>query len=138
MPALDQCHEQIVRALEKAGWHVQPKPFTFAIAKGHTLQIDIEAERHDEDNFQTIIIVEVKCFPSNRADTEELYSAIGQYLVYKSLLIPRGQAEQLYLAIPENAYRGVFQRMGMAAVREYGVKMIVVDVESEEIVEWLG
>jgi hypothetical protein len=137
MPRLDECHDQVVHALEKAGWSVDPNPFTVIVSKGHVLHIDIEAQRRTPSGRQTIIIVEVKCFPASKAETDELYTAIGQYVVYRSLLRRRGLADRLYLAIPTSAFQGIFQRMGMEAIQENRVKMIVVDVEREEIEQWL-
>jgi XisH protein len=136
MPAIDQCHNQIVHALEKAKWIVSPHAYTIAIQKGHVLHIDIEAHRASSLNGH-IIIVEAKCFAERNAETNEMYTAIGQYLVYRSLLKPKGLADNLYLGVPRSAYQGVFSRMGMAAVKENAIKMMVVDLEKEEIVEWL-
>jgi len=39
VPTLDQCHSQVVRALEKEGWAVEEKPFTLEIVKHHILHI---------------------------------------------------------------------------------------------------
>lgn len=44
----------------------------------------------------------------------------------------------LYLAIPLKAYHGIFEEMGRAVVDEVEMKLIIVDMEKEEIVEWLG
>lgn len=138
MPAIDQCHHQIVHALEKAGWEVAPGPYTIPVSKGHVLHADIAAHQPSSTNGQArIIVVEVKCFADRLAETNELYTAIGQYLVYQSLLQPKGLAHQLYLAVPQSAFEGVFQRMGMAAVENNRIQMIVVSLATEEIVQWL-
>jgi XisH protein len=77
--------------------------------------------------------VEAKCFAEGSAETNEMYTAIGQYLVYRSWLKPKGLADNLYLAIPKSAYDGIFSRMGMAAVTENAIKMIVVDLEKRRL-----
>jgi hypothetical protein len=137
MPALDRCHPIIVRSLEKDGWTVAPESFGLSVARGHTLQIDIQATRTENGSSYKLVIVEVKCFPDQAAETTDLYIALGQYLVYRGLLNERQVEADLYLAVPTFAYESVFKRMGMAAVRENRVKMIVIDLDREVITQWL-
>lgn len=132
MPALDQCHEQIVHALRKAGWIVDDQPYVMTHIAGRKLFIDIKAQRGQEE----IIVVEVKCFADN--ELGELYVAIGQYMVYRSLLRQLQVNRTLYLAIPNNAYQGIFREIGMPLVAEAQIKLIVVDLENEVVEQWLG
>jgi hypothetical protein len=83
------------------------------------------------------MVLEVKCFQDPDAETNDLYVAIGQYLVYRSLLVERNLPYLLYLAVPTHAYTGVFQRMGIGAVQENHIKMVVVDIEQEVIERWI-
>ena len=137
MPALDQCHHQIVRALEKAGWNVDDNPFVIPIIGVRRLFVDIQAEKTQRNGFQTIIVVEAKCFSDSRTELNDLYTAIGQYIVYRSLLIKRKAGMPIYLAVPVHAYEGIFQQLAMQVVQEIGIKMIVVDLEREVIKQWL-
>jgi hypothetical protein len=75
MPTLDQCHQQIVNALLKAGWSVDPGPY-FARQVGITILADIRA-RQSNGFARQIIIVEVKRFPDSASDQDELYRASG-------------------------------------------------------------
>lgn len=134
MPALDSCHLQVVHALENAGWTVSPKPFVLRVDRTSRLHIDIEAFHIQEE---AIMVVEVKCFQDPNAETYDLYTAIGQYLIYRSLLKQRNLTRPLYLAIPIEAYRDIFQRLAMPVIAENGIKMIVIDIVREVIVEWL-
>jgi len=139
MPALDYCHQQVVRALRKNGWEIDPRPY-FVRIEGLTLFADIQAHRRTSDNgqIQQIIIVEVKCFTDQRSDQDELYRALGQYLLYRSALRARGISSPLYLAIPTLAYLRLFSKsLVLDTVREAGIKLIIVDVDREEVVEWL-
>jgi len=131
MPALDKCHDQVVRALEKEGWTVASKPISLVAPERHPPLADIGAQREGDE----IIVVKVKCF----ADDElyELYTAIGQYLVYRSLIRRANKTQKLYLAIPSSAYHGIFRQLGMSIVAETGIKMIVVNMNSEVIEKWL-
>jgi hypothetical protein len=133
MPVLDSCHPQIVHALEKAGWDVSPGPFVLHLDKRHRLHIDIEAYNDQE----AIIVVEVKCFTDIQSETTELYTAIGQYLVYQDLLNQKSIEIPLYLAVPSFAYEGIFRRMAMGITARNNVKMIVVDITNEAILEWI-
>lgn len=135
MPQLDSCHPQVVKALEKVGWSVTPDPFVLLLDKIHRLYIDIEAYRPSDR--RTIMIVEVKCFHDTSDETTDLYLAIGQYMIYRGLLEQRNIEAPLYLAVPESAYRGVFQRMAMPVVHGNHVKMILVDLDREVIKQWI-
>jgi hypothetical protein len=137
MPALDQCQPHVIRALNKAGWTVAPKPFVLKLSHGHTLFIDLEAAREEEAGERIILLVEVKCFPEASAETSELYTAIGQYLVYRDLLKERGIEFDLYLAVPVEAYQDVFARMAVSTISENQIKMVIVDMDREVIVQWL-
>jgi hypothetical protein len=106
--------------------------FAILIAKRRNpLLADIKAQR-DSD---TIIIAEAKCFEMNTPD--ELYTALGQYLVYRSLINRMRTVYPLYLVIPATAFHGIFDTMGMGIVQEVGIKLIVVDIETEVIEKWL-
>jgi hypothetical protein len=111
MPALDSCHMQIVHALEKAGWQVAPNQLGLTTAMSE-LFVDIVARRRVEIGDQEMIVVEIKCFPPGSANTTELYTAIGQYLVYRELLIANNFDSPLYLAVPSSIYETVFKRLG--------------------------
>jgi hypothetical protein len=132
MPALDACHSQVVHALEKAGWTVSPVPHAIRIpGRRYPLLADMRANRGQDE----IIIVEVKCFLDDPIG--ELYTAIGQYMVYRNLLRQSPSKPPLYLAVPSYAYRGIFNEIGMAVVNEAQIKLLVVEMDQEVIEQWL-
>lgn len=133
MPQLDFCHPQVVHALEKAGWAVSDNPYSLDTTL-NVLFVDIEAWRPDGN---PIIVVEVKCFREGTSDMTSLYNAIGQYLVYRSLLSRLRKNRTLYMALPANIYQGVFQFFGMPLVNELRINLIVVDLDKEEIEQWI-
>lgn len=137
MPAIDQCHEQIVHALQKDGWQVRDAPYVLPVTRTRRLFIDIQAKREQQNGSQNIIVVEAKCFLDTGTELNDLYTAIGQYLIYRSLLWRKGSTDELYLAVPVHAFNSVFQQLAMDVVNEIRVKMIVVDLDSEVIVQWL-
>ena len=137
MPALDQCHPQVVRALEKEGWTVLPVPHALLTPINY-LFIDIEAHRLIDGDEQIIIIVEVKCFYDEKRVMEDLYNAIGQYLVYRNLLKREANEAELYLAVPTVAYYGIFQVLALPLINDLAVKIMLVDLEKEEIEQWIS
>jgi len=135
MPAFDSCHPQIVQALEKEGWDISLEQFLIRIDRSHRVYIDIEAHH---TNSQSVMVVEVKCFQDVESETTDLYSAIGQYLIYRNLLERNAITIPLYLAIPLQAFSGVFNRMAFPMISQNHVKIIVVDLEREVIKQWLN
>jgi hypothetical protein len=111
MPAYDDCQPQMMQALEKAGWTIT-KVSHYINHNGQRLYIDIFAKYHNQDVIQNILIVEVKCFPPAISELDELYRAIGQYLIYEHALQMQEILGVLYLAIPTHAYHGIFKKSG--------------------------
>jgi hypothetical protein len=136
MPALDRCHPQVVRALEMAGWVVGPKPVSIGTVM-NTLFADLEAERRVGDNIERIILVEVKCFADSDTMMNDVYTALGQYLIYRSLIRQLYPSRAIYLAIPNFAYHGVFTKIAMPVVKEAAIKLLVIDLVDEVIEQWL-
>ena len=136
MPTLDSCHEQVVNALKKAGWDVASQAM-FVRTPEVSVFIDIEALRNN-GHLQQIVIIEVKCFTNENSDLNELYRAIGQYIIYRTALHERTMDFPLYLAIPTSVYERLFKtKIVTASAREIQMKLIVVDIDREEIVTWL-
>lgn len=130
MPAIDQCHDQITRALRKAGWTVDAKPYVLRLTSGRRLFVDIKAQYEQNE----IIVVEVKCFVDNQV--EELYTAIGQYLVYRNVLQRLKIHRPIYLALPVTAYYGIVDELAIEIIQEAKIKLIVVDIKNEVIEQW--
>lgn len=134
--ALDQCHQQVVKALEKDGWMVAKKP-TKLYSEDRQVFIDILAERGANGSQEQIILSEVKCFPDRNDTTREIYIAFGQYLVYRALIAELKRQIPLYLAIPEDAYQTIFDPVIQRVVNDNQVKLLVVDLETEIITRWI-
>ena len=130
--AFDVCHEQIVRALENAGWAVAPKQFKL-YADDREIFVDIRASREVNGSREHMILVEVKCFPDRDSTTQELYIAIGQYIVYRAVLAELNISTPLYLAVPEDAYKAIFDPTALRAVKDSQIKMVIVNLDTEAI-----
>jgi XisH protein len=137
MPAIDGCEPQVVRALEKQGWAVSQQPVFLRVMTA-TYFADFQAKRGVNGNTQHLIIVEVKCFTNESTQQDELYRAIGQYLLYRSILKLKELVIPIYLAIPTVAFVTLFTQAEVKiTVQDVGIKLIVVDLEKEEVAEWI-
>src|SRR6185369_6134984 len=110
---LDSCHWQVVHALEKDGWTVNPKPTRLVNEiSGMIIKVDLRAER----NVDQRIFVEVKCYPEENK-TQELYISFGQYILYRTFLEKEGIDIPLYLAVPKEVYERNFHVIIQAAIQ---------------------
>lgn len=67
----------------------------------------------------------------------EVYAAFGQYMIYQALLREANDGTPLYLAVSEQAYAAVFDRVVSRAVRDFQIKLLIVAMEKEEIISWI-
>jgi hypothetical protein len=137
MPASDQCEPQVIRALQKSGWEVTHQPFALRIDRGRTAYVYADLRLSQIQNQQSLIVVEVNCFGGARTILDELYHAIGQYLVYRQALLMNNIQTPVYLSVPETIYSSTFQSLLIDAVlQDIQIKLIVVDLVNEEVVLW--
>lgn len=138
MPANDKIHDAVKNALTKEGWTIVADPYTIDF-EGEKLYADLAAERalaaeRDGDS----IVVEIKSF-LGASLIRDLETAFGQYQLYRNILQVTAPERRLYLALPEEAYLRLAQRKVFQHISEqFKLAMIVVDVISEEVVEWIN
>ncbi len=128
VPSLDQCHTQVVHALQTTGWLVSPNSHRCRVARRIAF-IDISAVQANRK-----IYVEVKCF-SDPKDTDEQYRALGQYVTYQTMLRLQKDMTPLYLAIPsrmDNQLETVFG----AVLGDLHIKFLIFDELQEIILRW--
>lgn len=135
MPALDYCHPHIARALEKDGWALVE---TIRVATAmRTVYIDMEATRNINGASQRMVLAEIKCFPDRDSTTRELYTAIGQYLIYRTMLAENDVQIPLYLVVPEKVYDTIFDAIVRRVMNDHNIMILVVDIETEAAVRWI-
>lgn len=84
------------------------------------------------------IAAEIKSFLS-RSAVYDFENALGQYEIYRILLKLREPERELYLAVPERAYRGFLARpFGQFIIVGAQIKLIVFDEKNERIVQWIS
>jgi hypothetical protein len=83
-------------------------------------------------------VVEVKSF-IGPSPIQDFRDALGQYKFYRILLAKTAPDYKLYLAISDVTYETDFQRKMIQFVVEHELlPLIVVDINSEEIVKWIN
>ncbi len=143
MPQRDQIHDIIRRAILKDGWQITDDPFVIAYGErflfidlGATeiglLSAIVGASRSNER-----IAIEIKTFRSASLITE-LQQAIGQYQLYFLLLQEVDPDRTLYLAISEDVHHNFFREpIGQLVIKNLPLNLIVVNLEKEEIIQWI-
>jgi hypothetical protein len=135
--ALDKIHDAVVRALEKDGWTITDDPLQLQIGK-RNLSVDLGAERSliGAEKDVRRIAVEIKTFGS-ASPVSDLQQAVGQYSMYESVLARMQPDRELYLAISREARNTIFgEELGRLMLAEYIHRIVCIDIESEEILEW--
>ncbi len=136
MPAKDTIHDAVKNALIKDGWKITHDPYTIRYEEV-TAYADLGAELiFAAEKESRKIVVEIKSFisPSPLLD---LKVALGQFEIYKAFLKVTAPEHQLYIAVSLKAYDEIFsQKAYQLIIKEYQIPLIIVNVETEEIVEW--
>lgn len=92
----------------------------------------LAAEKGDER-----IAVEIKSF-IGASDMQDLENALGQFILYRTVLAQRDPGRVLYLAIPEAAVKTVFDPpLGQLLLHNGIVRLIGFDPLTEEVVRWI-
>jgi len=136
--AKDAIHDSVKNALRKDGWAITAE---FLQIEYEELEIfaDLVAEREPivaEKNGDKII-VEVKTFPG-RSFIRDLQQALGQYELYADIIVLAGLEYELYLAVSSVIYEAFFLRKGThEVIQRRQLKLLVVDLEREEITQWI-
>ena len=107
MPAKNVHHDAVVAALVADGWTITDDPLTVTIGD-RNLFIDLGAEQRElaAERGGERIAVEVQSFPSPSV-VSDLQEAIGQYVLYRSVLSRQQPDRPLFLAVPRKVYDGI-------------------------------
>ncbi|HIK03481.1 MAG TPA: XisH family protein [Trichormus sp. M33_DOE_039] len=136
MPAKDIYHDAVKNALIKDGWTITADPYTIKYEKVQ-LFADLLADRtlEIERNGQQIV-VEIKIFIT-RSPMREFETALGQYIIYRTLLKTIFPETKIYLAIGTTIYQSFFQQKAISMViEENNLLLIVVALKKEEVFQW--
>ena len=82
------------------------------------------------------IAVEVKSFLS-ASPMHDLELALGQFLLYRSILEEQEPERGLFLAIPDEASEIFDEPVGQLLIAKHLIRALVFDPQKEEIVRWI-
>lgn len=136
MPAKDVYHDQVRDALVKDGWVITDDPYRLIWGE-RDFYVDLGAERFmAAQKDETRIAVEVKSF-LGASQMHELELALGQFLLYRSILEEQEPERELFLAVPSEA-AGIFDEpIGQLLCAKHLIKALVFDPVKEEILRWI-
>jgi XisH protein len=138
MPRLDIIHNSVKSALIKDGWLITDDPYLIQYRKT-TLYADLAAERPiaaERDGQK--LVVEVKSF-IGASKIQDLKEALGQYDIYRYLIEETAPERKLYIAISEVAYKTFFsQDLAQLIINKHQLPVIVVNINTEEVVQWIN
>jgi len=137
MPARDTDHEAVKRALVDDGWTITHDPYVIEAGEDK-VYVDLGAERPiaaEKDGER--IAVEIKSF-RGRSVLRDFEQAVGQYLLYLSLIRRVEPERVLFLGVPEEIYEN---QLHAAIVRplldDVHIRMAVFDPQRARIVRWI-
>ena len=139
MPAKDIYHDAVKNALIKDGWTITADPYPIEYEDAE-LYPDLAIEKLiSEAQKQRKLIIEIKSFisPSPMKDFE---MALGQYILYRNLIqLAQDEYQEIYLAIKNEIYATFFQRKSIKAVVKLNqVDLLIIDIDKEEVVQWIS
>ena len=132
----DRFHQVFKTALIKDGWNVTHDPLQIKVG-GVDMEIDLGARLLAAEREGEKIAVEVKSFLASASAISEFHTALGQFINYRAALRREEPDRVLYLAVPDLTYNSFFQLDFPASMlQENEVKLVVYDIELEQIAQW--
>lgn len=136
MPAKDTYHDALRSALVKDGWTITDDPFRLVWGE-RDFYVDLGAERVvAAEKAGKRIAVEVKSF-LGASQMHDLELALGQFLLYRSILDEQEPDRVLFLAIPDQAAEIFDEPVGQMLINKHLIKAVVFDPQKEEILRWI-
>jgi hypothetical protein len=133
----DVIHDAVKNALIKDGWQITADPYRI-VYKDAALEADLRADKLIAATRENqSIVVEVKSF-LQPSFIHEFLAACGQYQAYVFLLQEKQQPETVYMAVSDEVYRSEFSGEAVQVlVKRFALRLLVVDVEQEEVWQWI-
>lgn len=126
MPAKDRFHDAVKNALIKDGWTITHDPYHLPMA-GKNMYVDLGAEQFlAAEKINEKIAIEIKSF-TGPSVLDDLENALGQYVLYRTMLTYQDPDRRVYLAMPFDAGK-IFEEL-------FG--QILIDPLEEVIIKWI-
>ena len=69
---------------------------------------------------------------------DKFYQALGQYIVYRNALILNGIQSPVFLSVPAPTFQNHFTQPLIQAIRrDIQLNVVVVDLDKEEVIQWI-
>ena len=137
MPAKDTYHDTVKNALIKDGWKITHDPYRM-IWGSTRFFVDLAAEpllAAEKENQK--IAIEIKSF-AGQSNMVDLEKALGQYILYRTVMQKVEPDRILYLAVSEKAVEEVFDEpVGRLITEKQALKLIFFEPKSEVITRWI-
>ena len=136
MPRKGTHHEAVVAALIHDGWTITDDPYTLSY-QGNNVFVDLGAEKTLAATREgRRIAVEIKSF-LHASEIHDLKLAIGSYVLYRELMEAVEPERELYLAIPQHTWDGLFSHpVGQLILKTQNLKVIVFTPQNQRITQW--
>ncbi len=81
--------------------------------------------------------MEIKSF-TGASELNDIENAMGQYIVYRSVMARTEPDRSLYLAVHKEVFLDIFEEpLGRLLIEDYSVPVIVFDFKKEVILKWM-
>jgi XisH protein len=136
MPAKDTYHDAVGRALIKDGWTITDDPYRLVWGE-RDFYVDLGAERVvAAEKAGKCIAVEVKSF-LGASPMRDLELALGQFLLYRSILEEQEPDRLLFLAIPDEPAAIFDEPVGQLLIVKHLIQAVIFDPQKEEVLRWI-
>jgi hypothetical protein len=136
MPRRDLYHDTVKNALIKAGWQITHDPLVLGDLELRVYP-DLGAEKNTTEQGNQNLAIEIKVF-GTIGQLSELEKAIGQYVLYRSILHHSQSTRRPYLAIPLAIYQSLFQKTIIQnLIQDENIHLIVFNPDTEVIEQWI-
>ena len=137
--AKDLIHESVKQALINDNWTITDDPFKIELLEdGRSLEADLGAEKiFSAEKGAEKIVVEIKTF-SGSSIIHQFHKALGQYLAYKTAMKEAEVDRHLFLAVSVNTFYEFMEiKFINLLIQQFEIKVIVVNLEKQEIKKWI-
>ena len=137
MSARDRYHECVKTALIKDGWIITHDPLRLTWG-AKDMYVDLGAEQLlAAEKGERRIAVEIKSFLGS-SEMDDLEKALGQFVLYRSVLAKREPDRTLFLAVTDLVLRDLFDEpIGQLIVNDESVRILGFDPKAEVITRWI-
>jgi len=135
MPRHDLYHDIVKNALTKDGWIITHDPLMLGDTELR-VYADLCATKTSSSNQTQTLAIEIKVF-GTYSNITELERAIGQYVLYRSILKHSHSLMKTYLAIPSEIYHTFFQKQIIQnLICDENIYLLIFNPHTATIEQW--